>query len=721
VDGIADPAELGQLLAILDRQSPGDCQPSSHAAGGYARHRERMARKAKAESAEGRDIGPIPPVADPDRKAACRRDLKLYCETYYPRTFRDPWCPDHLRLIIKLQTAALAGIDQAFAMPRGTGKSVICERTVIWSTGYGHHLFVMLLCANEKLSEKSLIKIQAELEQNPLLLADFPEICYPIACLERIAQRAKGQTCLGQPTYLQWSGEQIILPVIAGSPASGAVICVAGLQEAIRGSSIYHPPTGGIIRPTLVIPDDPQTRDSARSEEERRKRLQIITSDLRGLAGPGESISIVVPCTVIEPGDVADELLDREKHPEFRGERCKLLYEFPKHLELWDEYDAVRRRCFKSADDRPIDDAAELFRECNEFYAAHRAKMDAGARVAWPERHKPHELSALQHAMNLYLTDPAMFYTEYQNDPQAALDQDDEVLTADQIAAQLSGLDRYRIPEGCQYVTAFIDVHKRVLYYALAAWTPHFDGWLIDYGTFPKQRQAHFTERTARPTLQEKYPGKGLEGALHAGIEQLANDLFSLKLTRDDGAKLAINLCLIDSGWKPDSIFRYCVQSPYETRVAPSLGRPIGPDEKQLSRCKPRKGEHIGQEWTIPAVHGRQVRQVQFDTYFWKSFFHRRLATAIGDRGSLSIFGQVRHGRPSDDHHFFAQHLTAEYSSPLTGRRTVDVWKMKPGHSQNHWFDAAVGCTVAASVLGSQIVGTADLAHRKQPRRKVSY
>ena len=55
--------------------------------------------------------------------------------------------------------------------------------------------------------------------------------------------------------------------------------------------------------------------------------------------------------------------------------------------------------------------------EATEFYREHQAAMDAGAVVAWPERHNPDELSAIQHAMNLKLQDEAAFFAEYQNEP----------------------------------------------------------------------------------------------------------------------------------------------------------------------------------------------------------------------------------------------------------------------------------------------------------------
>ena len=41
-----------------------------------------------------------------------------------------------------------------------------------------------------------------------------------------------------------------------------------------------------------------------------------------GLVGPDTKISSIMPCTVIRPGDMADRILDREKPPQWQGERA---------------------------------------------------------------------------------------------------------------------------------------------------------------------------------------------------------------------------------------------------------------------------------------------------------------------------------------------------------------------------------------------------------------
>ena len=66
--------------------------------------------------------------------------------------------------------------------------------------------------------------------------------------------------------------------------------------------------------------------------------------------------------------------------------------------------------------------------------------MDEGAVVAWPERHNPDEISGLQHAMDLKLTDEAAFQSEYQNDPLPEDVGGETMLSRDEIASKVNGL-----------------------------------------------------------------------------------------------------------------------------------------------------------------------------------------------------------------------------------------------------------------------------------------
>jgi hypothetical protein len=390
-------------------------------------------------SLASRDIGEPPAVVDLERKARAASDFRFFCEQYFPLTFSLPWSPDHLKVIAKIEQAVLRGGLFAMAMPRGSGKSTICECACIWAVLYGHREFVCLIGSDEGHAMDMLDSIKMELDGNDLLLEDFPEVVYPIQCLDGIANRCNGQLYKGARTHIGWTAREIVLPTIPESKASGAIIKVAGITGRIRGMK-YKRADGKTVRPTLVVLDDPQTDESARSLSQCATRESILAGAVLGLAGPGKKISGIMPCTVIRPGDMADNILDRDKHPEWNGERTKMVYAFPTNEKLWQRYAEIRAESMRQGN------AGE---EATDFYRQNREAMDEGAVVAWPERFNHDELSAIQHTMNLKLQNEAAFFAEYQNEPLPEETAEADELTADQIAGKLNRMNRGEVPIGC--------------------------------------------------------------------------------------------------------------------------------------------------------------------------------------------------------------------------------------------------------------------------------
>src|SRR5262249_18800665 len=155
--------------------------------------------------------------------------------------------------------------------------------------------------------------------------------------------------------------DKIVLPNLLGSKVSGAVMSTSGMKGSeIRGQN-HVLADGTILRPRLAIIDDPQTTESAWSLSQCRQREAILASDVLSMAGPGQKSAALVRCTVIRPGDLADVLLDRDKHPEWSGERTKLLYAFPKDEKLWAQYAELRANSFRNDGDGH--EATEFYRE----------------------------------------------------------------------------------------------------------------------------------------------------------------------------------------------------------------------------------------------------------------------------------------------------------------------------------------------------------------------
>ena len=89
----------------------------------YESLKNRARARNAALSLAGRDIGEIPDVVNPLRKARATSDFRFFCESYFPFTFHLAWSPDHLKVISKIEQAVLHGGLFAMAMPRGSGKT----------------------------------------------------------------------------------------------------------------------------------------------------------------------------------------------------------------------------------------------------------------------------------------------------------------------------------------------------------------------------------------------------------------------------------------------------------------------------------------------------------------------------------------------------------------------------------------------------------------------
>jgi hypothetical protein len=655
----------------------------------YRAHSERMAAKSRAASAEGREIGAIPAVKDPERRARCAASLLEFAKTYFPARFPWSFSPNHRAAGDRIDRCSDVGGLFALAMERGSGKTTLAEVAVIRNVVYGRRRFVLLVQAIESLGARSLEKIQREFEGNDLLLEDFPEVCYPIRCLERIHNRAKGQTHGGRPTRIKWTSNSVTLPDVEGSAAAGAVILTSGITGAVRGLSMSGP-GGEILRPDMVLIDDAQTRDSAKSPTQTADRESIITDDILGLAGPGTQISCVMLCTVIYQNDLSDRFLSPDRHPEWQGMRTSMVESFPERMDLWDEYQEARRESFRSGDEG---------RRGTEFYLENREAMDKGAVVSWPERMKPGEASAIQSAMNLLLDNPRGFWAEYMNKPQTA-DGSASVkgLIGSEVVVRLSGVPRGVVPRECSRLTSFVDVGGEILWYVVVAWSERFGGSVIDYGSWPRQNRSVFAANDPRPSLSDRYPGRTDQQRVFLGLTELFSDVVGRVWKRDGGGEdVRIDRCLVDSGWQAGAVYEAIRAHQLAAVISPSKGFAKTTTSRGVGEWKPRPGERSGAHWRLTlSENSAGSRVVQFDPDPWKSFTYQALTIAQGAGTALTLFG-----KRAADHQMIAEHLEAETAEPVTIRGiTFDKWVIKPDRPDNHWLDCVVGAAVAASVTG---------------------
>ena len=657
--------------------------------------RKRLQKRARVQAAKGKDItGLMRGCFNPERRESTRLNLRLFLETYFPDVFYLDWSPDHLLVIQRIETSVLKGGLFAMAMPRGQGKTAISICASKWVVLHAHCRFPVIVGATAGHAENSLETIKTFLTSSPLLIEDFPEVCIPFQALEGIAQRASGQTCGGVSTDIKMGKDRLIFPYIEDEngdpyPTSGIILVTTGLTGSIRGLQ-HTTPSGEIMRPDFTVIDDPQTDESANSVSQTHKRERLINKAVLGLAGVGRKMRGIMPCTIIHRDDLAAKILDKKISPRWRGECFKMLKTMPKNLEAWEEYKDVYINAFKS---EPFD-----HKTVNEYYLEHREFLDFGAEASWDKRKEPEEISAIQHAMHLYLDDEDSFYSEYQNDPKE--NEGASKLTVADILKKVSGYERSVIPQQCSDLTAFIDVQGDLFWSVVTAWDDDASGHIIEYGAFPEQKEKYYTNAKAvkgRRSLSKAYPKTtDLEGKLFAGLWDHCDEIMRDRY-RDDGVKMKVKRLLIDAGWgmSTQTVYRF-VRQYNNPAVMAYMGVGIGASARPMVEYKRVAGERNWDHARKSRVKDQPIFRIDCDVNYWKTDVTERLALPVGSRGGITLYkGGDR------EHRMVAEQFTAEHPVMVkSATRTVSEWKHIDKSRDNHLFDGIVGCACAADMEG---------------------
>jgi predicted phage terminase large subunit-like protein len=304
-------------------------------------------------------------VAQRRAKALAPDGYRFFVETYFPHYIRGggpsrlhAWLFERLPTVIN---RAGSGCE-AIAAPRGEAKSTLCSQLLpLWTTARAVKHYVII--AMDAFDQAALMveAIKAELEANPRLALDFPEMC--------------GQGRL-------WREGVIVT-------ANGVKIEAVGSGKRLRGRR--HGPH----RPDLVVLDDIENDENVRSPDQRNKLESWIDKAVGNLGGAGGGLDQIFIGTILH----YDSVLARKlRHPLWHGVKFQSVIRWPDRLDLWERWREIL------ANDGA--GAAESFR------LAQGAAMTEGAEVSWPGVRPFPDLMILRARIG-----DAAFDSEQQNDP----------------------------------------------------------------------------------------------------------------------------------------------------------------------------------------------------------------------------------------------------------------------------------------------------------------
>lgn len=662
-----------------------------------AQQREASMRWDREQRKKARDVD-IPAVVDPARKARCGKSLRLFARTYFPTLFYMNSSQTHHDILERLQRRIKYGGNEAIAAPRGLGKDTLFLVAVLWAILYGYRKFLVYVCPSMGDAEKKLRRIMKQIETNPLLLEDFPEVCAPVRALERAAQRGRTQTVNGEFTYIEWGAGMAKFPQVPGSLSSGAVMVAGGIDGSMRGQVED-------TRPDFAAVNDIETDEAAKSVVQRKNNEEKIDKGIGGMRGPGKTMTKVMLCTIACKGCLSEKYTDPEQKPAWNGHRYQSIKKWPireGHIDkdkgpLWEEYFAMRR-------DGQADRSDPYGRKAQKFYRKNKKAMDAGFVVVWPENYirseqedgKPSEISALEHIMIEWCDNgDDYFWSELQNDPQ---DPDSMLggLTKEIVRSRLSGFPPRTVPDDVFRVVRGIDVGGSEGHWVILGVKRDGGSYVLDYGRnkvdAPEGIDKVRKDAVGRPALEKAV----LE--MLRGIARESDGEGFLLDTK--GNPRYIDLTCVDSGYLPRVVYKFCRE--HGQRYRPIKG--LGTRKNQPRYNVPEGDKNIKRGYNYFAKRDKKNQSIlwSINDDYWKEYTQLRFLQDPGTQGCCLMWGS-----DPKQHRLFSSHIMAEHFDMDTNQWVQD--------SYNHYLDSIKMAHCAGHMMGIRLGALTERAGNHPP------
>jgi len=627
----------------------------------------------------------IPACVNPQRRERCLSDPELLMKTYFASDYTRPFGKLHHALIDAIWQTATYGGKIALAAPRGRGKTQIVKGMIISIVLAGLVRFPVPIGPTTDHARELYEDFRKKVMFNDLLAEDFPEICYPVRALEGAPQRASKQHIDGIQTRIQWTADRLRLANVneqyRGPIDYGGVrLEFRGLDSAIRGINRDGD------RPDFVPIDEPETRESAKSDSQIADRENAIEKDIAGLAGEERELAQVMITTIQNRKCISFQYTDPEQKPSWMGKRFGWVEKWPAEWTTegghWHTYIAMRAQDQRNGD--------RYGRTATEYFIEHQEAMESGGELL-ADNYKAKVLSdgwitvrsAWQVVFNAIAdTSYDAFCTEYQNDPPEAEQIQTLDLTHGHVAGCRSGFERGVVPDWADVVVRGIDMGKVNCWFVDIAFTSDGTGAVIDYG---------------------KFSTFGLTTSSSEQAIELAmlNALSNFCIERD---QYKIDLAFVDSGYKPDAVYEACrrIAGPYYPVKGPDSNyRMPNPSEKAM--CYFECHASLNHD-----ANRNEVWLFHPNTEYWKNWLQERWQCEPFTAGQRTVGSMALYDPPNGDvrtHSQFSKSMISERLEhiPLPGKGFKAVWNVID-RGNNHWLDAAGYACAAAATIGVRLI-----------------
>ncbi|RNM05854.1 phage terminase large subunit [Dickeya undicola] len=290
-----------------------------------------------------------------------------FVENYFPHYVRHKERSElHKYLFTQLPetVANTRGMNVAIAAPRGEAKSTLVSQLfVLWCIIRGVKHYPVIIMDSIDQAYPMLESIKSELQFNPRLIMDFPEVT------------GGGRV---------WQMGTILT-------RNDVKVTVAGSGKKLRG--LRHGP----YRPDLVILDDIENDENVENPRQRDKLDNWLKKTVLPLGEAGGKLDVIYIGTILHYDSVLSRTL---KNPLWKRKRLKALIKWPINMSLWDKWEEILINNEENGEELAW-----------QFYCDNRAEMEDGSEVSWAAR-PLYELMLIR-ARDGHST----FDSEYQNDP----------------------------------------------------------------------------------------------------------------------------------------------------------------------------------------------------------------------------------------------------------------------------------------------------------------